>query len=149
MNDVGPMVIACKALVMMVLFFVLYRAFGKRAVSQMNLYDLVTIVALSNAVQNAITVGQGQIWVGLVGASTIILTSWLVGRMFLFKPSLERQVLGVPTVLVHNGHVSVHTLRKQHVTLDELKEAMRDHGLVDFDKVRLAVLEIDGSISVI
>ena len=124
------------------------RLLGKREASQLNVYDLAMLMALANAVQNAMTGGLGNIGVGLVTSSVVVLLAWSLTRLILRKPGAERLVIGSPTILVHGGRVLTDRLRRQRVSSDELRAAIRS-GLSDLHQVQTAVLEVDGSISVI
>jgi uncharacterized membrane protein YcaP (DUF421 family) len=145
----GIVVISLKTLVILVLMFVVFRVLGKRAVGQLNVYDLVTLMALANAVQNAMTSGKGDLWVGLSASLTLIGASWLLGRIFVGRPKLEDRIIGVPTVLVDQGHIKWKSMHHECITKAELVESIRLQGLDHLSQVRLAVLEVDGNISVV
>lgn len=142
-------VLAGKTFVVMVYLLVLYRLIGKREIAQMNAYDLVTIMALANAVQNAMTQGSGNLVAGLVTSGTLILGAYFITRLFMKTPGRERLLLGQPVVLISDGKYVEEALRHERVTRDEMKAALRQHGLVSPLQVALAVLEVDGSISII
>jgi uncharacterized membrane protein YcaP (DUF421 family) len=125
------------------------RLLGKREASQLNVYDLAMLMALANAVQNAMTGGKGNIGVGLVTSSVIVLFAWGLTRLVIRNPGVERLVIGSPTILVHDGRVLADRLRRQRINRDELTAAIRAYGLSDLRQVQTAVLEVDGSISVI
>jgi uncharacterized membrane protein YcaP (DUF421 family) len=125
------------------------RLLGKREASQLNVYDLVMLMALANSVQNAMTGGKGNIGVGLVTSSVVVLLAWGLTRLIVRHPGAERLVIGSPTILVHGGRVLTDRLRRQGINRDELTAAIRAYGLSDLHQVQSAVLEVDGSISVI
>jgi uncharacterized membrane protein YcaP (DUF421 family) len=125
------------------------RLLGKREASQINVYDLAMLMALANAVQNAMTGGKGNIGVGLVTSSVVVLLAWGLTRLIVRNPGAERLVIGSPTILVHDGRVLADRLRRQRINRDELLAAIRAYGLSDLRQVQTAVLEVDGSISVI
>lgn len=140
---------AAKTLIIVVVLLIGFRITGKRELSQFNVYDLAMIMALSNAVQNAMTGGLGNFPVGLVTSSTIVVTAWVISRLVARRHWLATEVLGTPTLLVNDGHVLTARLRDAHVTPAELSEACREHGVGDPGDCHLVVLEIDGSISVV
>jgi uncharacterized membrane protein YcaP (DUF421 family) len=140
---------ATRTLIIVVLLIVAFRLFGKREAGQLTVYDLVAIVAVANAVQNAMTGGQGALWVGLATSSVIIVITWVVVRVGVRHPLLERLALGIPTIVVNDGRVLTDRLRREHLSRADLDAAIRGHGLDSAADVRLAVLEIDGSISVV
>ena len=96
---------AAKTVVVFALVATGLRLLGKREASQLNVYDLAMLMALANAVQNAMTGGRGNLGVGLVTSSVVVLLAWGVTRLILRKPGIERLVIGSPTILVHQGRV--------------------------------------------
>ena len=140
---------ALKTLVILALLVVGFRVLGKREAAQLNVYDLAMLMALANAVQNAMTGGLGALPVGLATSGVILVGAWALTRLLRGHPALERRVVGQPTLLVNQGRVLDDRLRRQHVTRAELLEACRQHGVADPAEVALAVLEVDGSISIV
>ncbi len=140
---------AAKAAVVLIFLLILYRCLGKRQVGQMNVYDLAAIMAVSNAVQNALTAGKGNLSIGLASSATLLILGWLLTKLFRSSPESKRLLLGVPVVLVSDGHVLHQRLRNEDVSTDELLAAIHQHGLESPKQVCLAVLELDGSISVV
>jgi uncharacterized membrane protein YcaP (DUF421 family) len=125
------------------------RLLGTRELGRLNAYDFVLVVILANAVQNALVGGDNTLVGGLVSALTLLVMNyaftWLLNRF----PWLEKHVVGEPVVLVSDGQVQADRMRREGVTGDELMAALREHGVTRFDDVRLAVLEVDGDISVV
>jgi uncharacterized membrane protein YcaP (DUF421 family) len=140
---------AAKTLVVLTVVATGLRLLGKRETSQLNVYDLAMLMALANSVQNAITGGKGNLAVGLVTSSVLVIVAWGVTRLIVREPGLERAVVGSPTILVHRGTVLSDQLRRQGISLDELRAVARGYGISDLDRVHTCVLEVDGSISVI
>jgi uncharacterized membrane protein YcaP (DUF421 family) len=145
----GLEVQAAKTLIVFVVVGAGLRLLGKRETSQLNVYDLAMLMALANAVQNAMTGGKGNLGVGLVTSSVIVLAAWGLTKLVGRRPRLERALVGSPTILIHRGTVLTDRLRRQRVGLDELQAACRAYGIPDLGSVRTCVLEVDGSISVI
>ena len=142
-------VYGAKSLVVLIVVVVAYRLLGKRDLGQYNVYDLVTVIALSNAVQNGMTGGRGELWIGLGSAGTLLLAGYLLARLFAASQVAQRLVVGVPVVLLLNGHALKDKCRHERVSLEELDAAIRSHGLSEHSEVGLAVLEVDGSISIV
>ncbi len=140
---------AAKTCILVIVLLAGFRVAGKRELSQFTVYDLAMVIALSNAVQNAMTGGLGNFPVGLATSSTIVVTAWAISRLLARRAGLEERVLGTPTLLVNNGRVMPSRLRQTRVTPDELDEACREHGVESPEDCHLAVLEIDGSISIV
>ncbi len=140
---------AAKTLVIVIVLLIGFRLTGKRELAQFNVYDLAMVMALSNAVQNAMTGGLGNLPIGLATSSTVVLGAWAVSWVLARRTTLETRVLGSPVLLVNNGHLLQGRLRQEHVSPDELEEACRTRGMSSHRDARLVVLEVDGSISVV
>jgi len=142
-------VYAGKTAFVLIYLFLGFRLLGKRQVAQFNLYDLATIIAIANAVQNAMTRGKGDLAVGLVCSSTLILLGWVLTKVLVKAPAVEGLVFGTPTIILSDGKVFEDRMHRERVTEEELETALRQHGLVDPSQVALGVLEIDGAISIV
>jgi uncharacterized membrane protein YcaP (DUF421 family) len=140
---------AAKTCILVVVLLIAFRITGKREIAQFTVYDLAMVIALSNAVQNAMTGGLGNFEVGLVTSTTLVVTAWGISRLIARRPRLAAEVLGTPTLLVNDGRVLKARCRNANVTPDELSEACREHGVGGPDDCHLAVLEVDGSISIV
>lgn len=125
------------------------RAFGKRHLGELNVQDILMVLMMANAVQNSMTTGNGSLSVALVSASALILMGWMIGRLVTGQPSLEKGLLGSPVVIVHDGRILQRNLRREKLTENEVLAAVRKQGISGLDDVRLVVLEVDGSLSVV
>lgn len=134
-----------------VYFFVLVllRVTGKRQVGQLAPFDLVLLLILANAVQNSMNGGDNSMIGGLVSATTLIAVNYVVGLATFRSKKLEAFVEGRPIVLIHNGKLFEEVLQRAQLTHHELNAALREAGCSCVDTVRLAVLENNGSISVV
>ncbi len=141
--------LAARTAIIFVAVVVGLRLMGKRQIGVMNVYDLALIMALANGVQNAMTAGKGDLSVGLVCAGTLLLIGRLLVSVFLRLPRLEQAVCGSPTVLVNDGQVLAARMRREGVTEEQLLAALRRHGLTTPKQARLAVLEVDGTLSIV
>ncbi len=140
---------AAKTAILVLLLFVGFRLTGKRELAQFTVYDLAMIMALSNAVQNAMTGGLGNLPIGLVTSSTVVIVAWLLSRVLARRPGLERRVLGTPTLLVSHGQPLRGPMQRARVSPEQLEEACRERGVESPGDCDLVVLEIDGSMSVV
>lgn len=125
------------------------RITGKRQAGELNLHDVLLVLLLANAVQNAMTLGDGRLTVALVSAGTLILLGLLFAHLVSRHPSWEPWAAGAPTVIVEEGRLIRANMRREGVTEGDVLAAVREQGLADLAGVKLAVLEIGGSISVI
>jgi uncharacterized membrane protein YcaP (DUF421 family) len=121
------------------------RLLGKRQSAQLNIYDLV----LANAVQNAMTGGRGNLAVGLVAAGTLLLLGRLFTELAVRRPHWEERIIGCPTIIINDGRLQREQMRREHLTEAQVMTALRQHGLTDPHDALLAVLECDGSLSVV
>ncbi len=125
------------------------RVAGKREIGQMTVFDLAVLLLIANAVQNAMVGPDTSLTGGLIAAILLIALNGLVARLSLGWPRLRRFIEGSPTVLVSRGEIIQKNLTKEGLDEETLDAAFREHGLADVSQVEMAVLEIDGSISVI
>jgi uncharacterized membrane protein YcaP (DUF421 family) len=123
------------------------RLSGKREVGQMTPFDLTLLLLLSNAVQNAMTGPDTSVLGGVAAAVTLLVMNYLVAEVSGWNRSFRKLVQGQPSLLVHDGKVIALHMAREHVTMDELQCALREHGIVSLHEVALAVLEVDGTIS--
>ncbi|HYU58989.1 MAG TPA: YetF domain-containing protein [Actinomycetota bacterium] len=141
--------IALRALAVYAAVFLGFRVLGKRELGQMTVFDLVLILLLSNAVQNAMVGPDTSLQGGLVAAAVLLVANRLVAETRLRSPLLDRLFEGRSAVLVEHGKLVTGQLRRQGVAEEDLAMAMREHGIASLDDVQLAVLETDGSISIV
>jgi uncharacterized membrane protein YcaP (DUF421 family) len=125
------------------------RLLGKRQSAQLNIYDLVLVMALANSVQNAMTGGHGNLAIGLVAAGTLLLLGRLFTELSVRRPQWEERIIGCPTVIINDGRLVREHMRREHLTEAQVMTALRQHGLTDTHDAKLAVLECDGSLSVV
>lgn len=144
-----PAALAVRTLIIAVVVIVGLRLFGKRELGQMNIADLAAIMAIANGVQNAMTRGSGLLVGGMASASALLFMA--VGLAFLARraPSLERPVVGSPVLVVWDGRILGERLRRACLTGQEVRAAVREHGFASVRDVWSAVLEVDGSISIV
>jgi uncharacterized membrane protein YcaP (DUF421 family) len=145
---VPPWELVARALIIYVFLLVLLRLTGKRQVGQLAPFDLVLLLVLSNAVQNAMNGGDNSVTAGLLLALTLIVLNVAMANLTWRSRRLEALLEGKPRVLVHNGKLQVRTLARERITRHELMAALRDAGASKIEDVGVAVLETSGHISV-
>jgi uncharacterized membrane protein YcaP (DUF421 family) len=123
------------------------RLSGKREVGQMTPFDLTLLLLISNAVQNAMTGPDTSLIGGVVAALTLLLMNYFVAELSGTNRRFRKFVEGQPTLLIHKGTLLLPHMTKEHVSMDELERALREHGINSYHDVALGVLEVDGSIS--
>lgn len=123
------------------------RLSGKREVGQMTPFDLTLLLLLSNSVQNAMVGPDNSLLGGIAAAATLLILNYLIAEVAGANRRFRKFVQGQPSLLVHDGQVIASHMAKEHVSMDALHCALREHGINGLKDVALAVLEVDGSIS--
>ncbi|MEI7724244.1 MAG: YetF domain-containing protein [Bacteroidota bacterium] len=132
------------------LFIILaIRLFGKKELSQLSVFDLVFILLISNAVQNAMVLGNNDIYGGLAAALSLFTVNYILKRLQLKFPKFGRLVQGDAIMLVYQGKIIPSHLRIAGISEEEVMQAVREHGVANISEVDLAVFEVDGNISVL
>jgi len=124
---------------------VLLRLFGKRELAQLNPFDLIVLLSLSNTVQNAIIGDDNSVSGGIIGAIGLLAVNWIVVRTLYGTPRLKRMVEGKSTVLVRDGKIDRHAMQHERLTREELIEAIHHQGFEHLHQVGKAELEPNGT----
>ena len=138
-----------RAVAMYVLVMVLIRASGKRAVGEFTPFYLVLLILIGNAVQNGINGGDNSMSGAVIMATTLVVLNYAVAWVTARNRRAEILVEGVPVVLARDGKLYKSVLRRELVSRNDFLEAMRTNGVDSLADVRLALLEIDGHISMV
>ena len=125
------------------------RLFGRRQLGQMTPFDLVMILLIANALQNAMVGPDSSLTGGLIVATTLLVVNRLIARLTNRIPWLHTITEGGPILLINGGKVLTEQLRREGIELAELEQAAREHGLKGLADVDTAVLEVDGTVSII
>jgi uncharacterized membrane protein YcaP (DUF421 family) len=123
------------------------RLSGKRELVQLNPFDLVVLLTLSNTVQNAIIGEDNSVSGGIIGASSLLLTNYLVVRFLYDHRKLDQLVEGKADVLIEDGKVRVQHLKRELITMEQLAAAARKQGLESLSDVQQCVLEPGGTLT--
>lgn len=125
------------------------RIFGKKELAQLSIIDMVFILLISNSVQNAMVGPDATLSGGLVAAATLFVANYIFKSMQNRFPGFNKIVEGNVTMLIYNGKIIDAGLKSAGITYDELMEAVREHGVASVEDVDLAILEVDGNVSVL
>lgn len=128
---------------------VLLRMTGKRQIGQLAPFDLVLLLVLSNAVQNSMNGGDNSLVGGLISATTLVALNYGMSYATFKNKKLEALIEGRPQVIIHNGRVFEEVMRSAKLTHHELSAALRRSGCTCAEEVQIAVLENNGSISIV
>lgn len=141
--------IVVRTVVVYLALLVMLRIAGKRELGQMSVADLIVILVIANAVQNAMNAGDNSLTVGLVAAATLVAMNVLLSRVGRRIPFLSHLFVDEPTLLMQDGELLKKNMEHEHVEEEEIEMAAREHGIGDLSEVSEAILEPDGSISII
>jgi uncharacterized membrane protein YcaP (DUF421 family) len=123
------------------------RLAGKRELAQLNPFDLVVLLTLSNTVQNAIIGDDNTITGGIIGASTLLFVNYALVRFLSRHETLERLIEGEPDVLIENGQITGNCMNKEAISVLELEAAAHKQGFASLDEIDRAILDPNGSIA--
>lgn len=123
----------------------LLRLFGKRELAQLNPFDLVVLLSLSNTVQNAIIGDDNSVSGGVIGAFSLLAINWLVVRLLFRSKKLTRALEGRATILVRNGQLDQRALERESLTREELLSVIHKQGFEDIHRVHRCELEPNGT----
>jgi uncharacterized membrane protein YcaP (DUF421 family) len=126
-----------------------FRLSGKRELVQLNPFDLVVLLTISNTVQNAIIGDDNSLAGGVIGATSLVITNYLVVRFLYDHRKLDQLVEGSPDVLIEGGKVRNKNLKRELITLSQLEAAARKQGFSSLSEVDQCILEPGGTLSFI
>lgn len=141
--------IVLRTLVVYTFVLAAFRLSGKREVGQLAPFDFALILLIANSVQNAMVGPSTSLVGGLVAAAVLIVANLVLGRAASRSRKVERLLRGQARILVNRGQVYESSLRTERISHEELLQALRENGCATLAECRLAVLEVDGTISVV
>lgn len=145
----GAVVIAGKTALIYVFLIAGLRLLGKRELGQMSLYDFVMVVILGNAVQNAMLGSDTSLGGGLVAGLVLLFMNRGFNEVIRRSRGIEHLLVGEPLLILNDGVMLEANMKRNGITPDQLMAALREHGYERPEDVHLAVLEVDGTISVV
>jgi len=141
--------LVARAAIVYAFLLILLRLTGKRQVGQLAPFDLVLLLVLSNAVQNSMNAGDNSLIGGLISAAALIVMNFFVGLATYRNKRLGAMIEGRPQVLIHNGKLFEDVMASALLTRHDLNAALRQAGCTSVEDVRSAILENNGSISIV
>ena len=145
---IGVPELILRAVIVYAFIFVLLRIIGRKHVGELAPFDLIVLLILSDSVQNSLIANEASVTAGLVSAASLFGVNQLIGYISSGSKKAERVLEGKPRILVRNGVVRKDVLAREQITHSELVEALRREGCSSLTKVRYAILENDGHISI-
>lgn len=141
--------VAIRSLCVYLFMVIAIRLFGKNQLSQLNAGDVVLLLLISNAVQNAMVGPDTSLQGGIAAALVLFVANFILKRLMFSNRSFEAFMEDEPVILIRDGVTDQAALNRVKITQGELQEAIREHGIEDIKNVKLSVLEVDGNISVV
>ncbi len=141
--------IAIRSVIVYLFVILAIRLFGKKELTQLSVVDLVFILLLSNSLQAAMVGSDITLTGGLIAASSLFVVNWILKILIYKSKRISQTIQGSPIMLVYQGKVLYKHMEKAQISHDELEAAIREHGVKDIAAVDLAILEVDGNISVL
>ena len=138
-----------RAVVVYVFLMIALRMAGRRETGQLTSFDIVLLLILSNAVQNSINAGDNSLTGGLISAVTLLVLNWAVGFAAYRWSWFERLVEGRPVRIISDGKIHEKALRRERITVAQLRSALRKQGIDGITQCKRAVLEPDGTLSAV
>lgn len=141
--------IILRSVAVYIFMLIAIRIFGKKELSQLNTADIILILLISNSVQNAMVGSNSSLQGGLVAALVLFAVNFIFKKIMYKSKVINDLLEDKPVILIHNGHLDFKALARLEITSNEMEEVIREHGVQHFNEVKLAIMEIDGNISVI
>ena len=132
-----------------VFIIIALRLLGKTELAQLSITDLIFVLLISNAVQNAMVGSDTSLGGGLLAASVLFGLNFIFKKLKYRFPFLKKVIEGEPIILIHKGVIMRENCRKNEITQEELLQAIREHGSHSIEEVDSLILEADGNISVV
>lgn len=150
MNQLLPyLIIAGKSIAVYLFMIAAIRFFGKKELAQLSVIDLVFILLISNSVQNAMVGADSSLQGGLSAALGLFTCNYIFKYFMGRSSKFSNLIQGEKIILIHDGQVLNNGMKEAMMSVDELERAVREHGVEDVSKVNLAILEVDGNISIL
>lgn len=145
---VHPVELIIRAVAVYLFVVILIRLSGKRQLGQMSATEFVAVLLISNAVQNSMNGGDNSLVAGLILAVVLMLVSWSIAWVNFRSRKLSAVFEGTPRILVRHGQPITENLRRELISLNELRTMVRKQGILHLKNVKLAILESDGTLTV-
>ena len=145
----GLLNIAFRSIIIYLFIVLAIRVFGKKELAQLSVIDLVFILLISNAVQNAMVGSNSSLLGGITAAGSLFIVNIVLDRLFFRSKKISEFFQGNPLMLIYNGKAIEHHLKQATISHNELEAVVREHGVRSIKEVDLAILETDGNISIL
>ncbi|MES2516789.1 MAG: YetF domain-containing protein [Bacteroidota bacterium] len=143
------LIIALKSIAVYAFIVAAIRLFGKKELAQLSVIDLAFILLISNSVQNAMVGSDTSLFGGFAAATGLFVTNFILKKLMYNHQGVSKFIQGEPIMLIYDGKIKSQNLKIAGFSMEELEAAVREHGVDNISKVNLAVLEVDGNVSVL
>lgn len=148
--DIGALLtISAKSIIIYVFIVVAIRLFGKKELAQLSIIDLVFILLISNSVQNAMVGENSTLQGGMAAALGLFVINYVFKLALKMFPGFSNLIQGSELMLIYHGKLQQQNFERSMLTMEELEASIREHGVESIKEVDLAILEVDGNISVL
>ncbi len=141
--------ICLRSIAVYIFMIIAIRVFGKKELAQLSVIDLVFILLISNAVQNAMVGPNTSLLGGVIAALALFIVNFGLKKILFKSEKISELIQGEAILLIYNGKLQAENMHDAEITLFELEAAVREHGVRDIQHVDLAMLEVDGNISIV
>lgn len=141
--------IGFRSLIVYLFMMIGLRVFGKNQLSQLNAGDVILLLLISNAVQNAMVGPNTSLEGGIFAATVLFVANYSIKKFMFRNEKIKVFIESEPIVLIRDGVLMEAEMNKSEISQDEIEESIREHGVESIEDVKLLILEVDGNISVI
>ena len=134
-----------RPVIVYLVLIVFLRLFGKRELAQLNPFDLVVLLSLSNTVQNAIIGDDNSVTGGIIGAFSLLAINWLLMWVLYRTPKVNTALEGSPTTLIRDGKVDIAACKREHLTHEELITVLNRNNFNEPEEIAVCILEPNGT----
>jgi uncharacterized membrane protein YcaP (DUF421 family) len=141
-----------RPLLVYIFLLIAFRVFGKRQLGQLTPFDFIVLLTISNVVQNAMIGGDNSLIGGIIGALTILVANFALAYLSFRFPRFEHVVEGDPTVLIENGQILLHNLKKELVSEHDLRQTLVRNQIdpdTDLPNLKILAIDPDGQITIV
>ncbi|MCD7963605.1 MAG: DUF421 domain-containing protein [Rikenellaceae bacterium] len=135
--------------VIYILVLTAIRILGKKELGDLSVSDLIFIMLISEAVGDVMRASNDTLWGGLIAAVTLMIINKILKIATYKSKKFSRFMEGSPSILIHNGQVNKKEMKRNKINIEELEQAGREHGFGDISKIKIAILEKDGKVSIL
>lgn len=136
-------------IIVFIFLVVIMRITGRRQAGELNPFDFITLLLISDCVQNALNQNEKSLLGGMISVSSLLFVNWFFNYFKFKSPRFKKLSEGEPVVLIKNGIINEKNLSKEKMTLSDIEEFMRNKGIKSIKEIELMIMETTGNISIL